>query len=444
MWTLIKEEHYPKFISNYPRLEPFSEDLKLHTANGYIFLPRHFYQNYPHPYLIKHIDKTFQAKQFNLKFTGELRPHQPTLVQPFIHKILNNSPVCGGLQARPGAGKTVMGVYIACMSNLKTIVMIDNEKLAEQWMETFLQFTSGTENDIGWIKGNNIELDKPFIIAMVQTLMSKVKRDVRSYYQLISSSGIGLALLDEYHGTTTGPSYAKGSLLINTPNVIGLSATPYGIGLASLLMMNIVGPVLVQDQNYELIPKVTFVTFNTGLDPKYGKQLARLSDLNMRRAKYNKLTISSDMFYWSIGKLTYDALQQNHRVLTIVFTTDQVQSISDYLLKYGIENIQFYSKQKQINKETDKVLVATYRYTGRGFDYKALSCCIIASPLSGKVSLEQVIGRVVRECENKTTPIVYILLPRDLNGIFLRDIPIIQEKISNIFQGKCEFNRIDF
>lgn len=435
MWTLIRAENYPNFIRCYPQLEQYQEDLKLHQVGDLIFLPRHFYRNYQHPALIRHVDKNFQAKHLGLTFRGTLRAKegQDKIVAPFISRILNGNGSCGVLKARPGAGKTVMSIYIACATQKKTLITIDNTNLAEQWMNSILEFTNATENDIGWIKGDDYNVDKPFVIAMVQTLVSRVKRDVREYYTRMVQAGFSLTFMDECHRSALGPQFAKASLLINTPDIIGLSATPFVQGLHEIVMHNVIGPVLSDTKHYDMKPEIIIVKYNSELTERYGKSVLAMSDMLKRRARYNKVIVESTKYFELLCKLNAQMLHDRHRIINIVFTKDQVHKLSDHLKFNNIENRQFYSQKREVDKETDNVLVATYSYAGAGFDFKALSGCIIATPLTGRKSLIQVIGRVLRSMEGKEKPKVYILVDTGFMGTFVRDIPKITSVLTTEF-----------
>jgi len=71
--------------------------------------------------------------------------------------------------------KTVISTFIAAKLGLKTCIVIDNENLLQQWVQAFLTFTDLKPEEIGLIKGKHFVIDKPVIIATVQTLLSKIK-----------------------------------------------------------------------------------------------------------------------------------------------------------------------------------------------------------------------------------------------------------------------------
>jgi superfamily II DNA or RNA helicase len=50
----------------------------------------------------------------------------------FIDVLEKHKYINGIAHARPGAGKTVLGIYMAHLLNLKTLIVIDTRKIVEQ------------------------------------------------------------------------------------------------------------------------------------------------------------------------------------------------------------------------------------------------------------------------------------------------------------------------
>lgn len=443
MWTIITKNDYLKFLHQYPNLEEYANDIVLKTINNKLFLPKFTYYLYPSKYLQLFTDNEFKQEPIEFDFKYSLWPEQQSIILPFIQQYTISKMMLGTLKARPGAGKTVMGIYLASIMKYKTLIMLNNTALTQQWIDTILNFTSCTEDDIGLIQGNkfNVE-DKKIIIGMVQTFCSKVQRDdVADFYNKIKSIGIGFVLFDECHHSISGPKYALSSLVLNTNNIVGLSATPYHVGLQNFLMTGTVGKVLSNTCNYEIKPTVNIIKFDSKLDRKTVGSIYKASDMLKQRAKYNSVITDSPIYKNLLLDLNRKLLDKGHRIINIVFTKKQVQIISDVLSYQNIPNIQFYSEQRELNKDNDKCLVATYKFAGEGFDYKELSALIIATPLSGRKSLIQVIGRILRSCDGKVNPEVYILIDKGVGSIFLHDIPRINKIINDEF--KINTNIID-
>jgi superfamily II DNA or RNA helicase len=426
MWSIINKSDYNKFLEQYPHLILFEEELRLYENSAVIFVPRYFHKSFKSNYISFNEDNNWKAQYFDwMTFNGELYLPQQKIVDPIINRIETDSKL-GIVKARPGAGKTVMGIYIAVKSKRRTLIIIDNSNLLKQWTETILNFTNLKEENIGIIQGStfNVTEKTPIVICMVQTLVSKIKKDIKPFYIKIRDAGFDLVLADECHKSTTGPKYATASLLLNTKNIIGLSATPFVQSLHKLMLENTIGETISEDKNYELIPKIYFVKYDSGLTKQYGKRISMSTDFIKQRAMFNKAITNSTEYLQVITSLTKTLISNNHKIIIIAFTREQVDTISNTLDVNGVPNRQFFSQKRKIDKENDKVVVATYSFASHGFDMKQLSGIIIATPLSGMKSLIQCTGRILRSDDTKNQqPVVYDLIDIGFNGIFVRDIP---------------------
>ncbi len=466
MWTIIPTNKYDEYLYRYPSLNDFKEEIKLCEENNLIFLPRWFYKNYPAKDLLYfHEDLTWQSKDITTNFIGQLKPEQYEIISPFIEILKDKNKKSGILKARPGAGKTVMSIYLGCLAKKKVLINIDNSNLLKQWVKSIYEFTD-LKNDIsidpeilnnddnftpqmakkfgvGIIQGDIFDTNYPFTIAMVQTLVSRSKKDIMNYYEKIKEAGFGTWFFDECHKTVSGPKYAIASLFSNTKNMIGLSATPYANGLQDILMANTIGNIISDTKYYDLKPQISIIKFNSQLDETYKPgYILNIRDYLKRRARWNKISTESTVYLKLIYDINKRLIENNHRIINIAFTQNQVKVISEYLENNNLINRQFYSKQRKINKSEDNILVATYSFAGTGFDFKELSACLIVSPLSGKKSLIQVIGRILREHESKQAPRVFILMDTAFQGIFSKDINRIKNILNEEFSCDIKIHEL--
>lgn len=445
MWTLINNKNISKFLDHYNLLE-FENEIVLYTdvENDFSFFPRYFIINFPSSLLLNIIDPKFIPKTININWKQEciLRPQQIRICNQLKNLIKNGSfDSVGIIKARPGSGKTVMAVNLACITKKKTLIIVDNNNLVDQWKSTILNFTTAIESDIGLIQSSKFEIDKPFVIAMLQTLVSKVKRNIIPFYEKMREAGFDLVFFDECHKTTAGPKYAQASLFINTKNVIGLSATPFATDLHKILMEGTIGKIIAIDDVYELVPLVHFIKYDSGLSDIYGNSILRESDMLKQRSKFISKLPECGKYREIMMLLIKQLLNENHKIIVIVFTVELVKSIFNWLQMIGIESRMFYSKETEIDKENDRIIIATYGFAGAGFDMKQLSAVILGTPLSGKKSLIQVIGRILRTYDGKIQPVVYDLIDTKFGGIFTKDIPRKRSILETEF--KCKFKEID-
>jgi superfamily II DNA or RNA helicase len=439
MWVYLNKEHIDEYLNKYTDLaEGFNSYILVETKDA-VFLPRLFYKNYPDNNLKIHYgQKQVTPEEVQFKFTGKLRPDQVPIVNTIIDEFKRTGKVNGIIKARPGIGKTVMSVYIASKLGLKPCVVVDNDNLMKQWIRAFLDFTDLEIGDIGIGRQKSFGIDKKVCIFMVQTLLGRIKKDTTQAFATVDSGRFGVVFYDEVHNTSASEKYSKSSVLFRTLNILGLSATPFHCGPAEILMKNTIGEILYETNVYDLKPKFKLIYYNSGLS-KYTYMIGKVGDYLRKKAMYNSIVQKSQVYLDLITDTTKKLLEEKHKTMILCFTEKQVQAISEALTKAGIENLRFYGKEREI-QYTEDVIVATYSFCGKGFDYKDLSALILACPLAGKKSLIQSCGRIVRLAENKMTPIVISLVDLCFPTMFVPDIQKQKKIIKEEFN--CDIEEI--
>lgn len=454
MWTICYSNYLDTFLSK-TNLHNFKNEIVLHgnpESDKHVIFPRYFYKKYGDQNLVFMEDSLFKPQKLNsIEFTGALKDEQKGIVSVPIHRM-NNNLYGGIIKARPGAGKTIMSIYLACYFKYKTLIIVDKGILEDQWKESILQFTNLTEDDIGIIKQKQFIVDKPIIIASAKTLINRAET-AKDFYPKLRDAGINLVFFDECHKTSAAPKFSRASILLNTRNIYGLSATPFHQGLQDLLMTSCIGDVVVETTQYDITPVINIIAYDSELSNKsyqykngkqvpYTQYVKSANEFVKQRSRYNSLICESPIYLDLLYKINKGAKEKNHKTINIVITHHQVETICKYFNEHNLENRPFHAKQKYIDKENDQTLVVTYKYAGDGFDHESLSCCVIATPLTGQKSLIQVIGRLLRECQGKTKAYVYILVDVGFGDMFQNDIDTIEKKVKNEFN--CEVNIINY
>ncbi|MBK7107441.1 MAG: DEAD/DEAH box helicase [Ignavibacteriae bacterium] len=443
MWSIINKKDYNTYFNTYySTFNELDNNFILKENDKFFFLPRRFFYNYPHETLKLIKDDKFISKPINLSFTSSLRKEQNGLMEVIKREFAANGIINGIIKARPGFGKTVCSAYIAAeIIKKKTLIILDNTKLAEQWKSAFLEFTNISEENIGIIKGSKFNA-KDITITMVQTLLSKIKNDDTEFYDNIRNEGFGLVIFDETHKTSAATKFATSSLLLNTENILGLSATPFGDDLHQLFMKNIIGDIIYESESYDLKPNVYFVHYKSGLSNMYFNRLTQTNDYIKQMAFYNSIIYKSSKYLEVISIISKKVLDSNRKGIIIVQTIRQLEYIIEYLKNKNITAVPLMSEKQDIDKEKDNLIVATYKMASHGFDFAELSCLILASPLKGQISLIQTIGRILRLYENKKQPLVFDLIDIDFDNIFSRNIERKKSIIQREF-GNCDFTIIN-
>jgi superfamily II DNA or RNA helicase len=439
MWCYVKKDNFENFIQE-KHLQEFADNIKLFETSDAIFLPRLFIENYSSKYLIEYSGKKQNSPQkTDFKFIKNLREEQQPIVETILDIYQKQGYVNGVVKARPGLGKTVLSLYIASKIGLKTCVIVDNTEIMNQWIRSTYDFLDLKEEDIGIIKQKLLSVDKPIVIAMSQTLCSKIKGNISKSFELIEDGKFGLVIYDEVHTTSSTERYAQTSLLFRTRNIIGLSATPFRTGAAEILMKNTIGNIIYETNKYDLKPQYNFYFYDSGLSDKYNMAFRRVTDYMQKKAIYNSFISNSQIYLSIIVSKTQQLQSDGHVVSILCMTHKQIQNISDELTKNGISHRRYYGAEKEIDKENDDVIVMTYQFAGKGFDFKRLSAMILACPLAGKVSLIQSVGRILRSNQDKKQPVVFDLIDTGFPSMFIPEVKTKERIITNEFECDIKF-----
>ena len=129
----LQRLHKPIFINGeFTRiLSYFEEDGK------YLYLPRGILpviQN-AMPEMKLHLeDETYPGKPIDVSFKQELRDNQKDAAEAMLKYHM------GILQAAPGFGKTVIGIYLISRLKVNTLILVDSKEIQDQWEERIEQF----------------------------------------------------------------------------------------------------------------------------------------------------------------------------------------------------------------------------------------------------------------------------------------------------------------
>lgn len=342
-------------------------------------------------------------------------------------------------RARTGWGKTVGMLSVAARIGVSTLVVVDQENLKDQWIETLVSRFGFCEQDIGLIQGPKcIYEGKAVTIAMVQTLSQRT-------YPPEVYEAFGLMLIDEVH-IIGAPTFSTILLDFAATIRIGASATPKRRdGLQKVLSWSL-GEVRVRVEDEHEASAVYVATHPTVYSEyankakKMGRFISEVSEDGSR----NLLLAESAMYLADTGRGTLtlsDRIEQLRDLESLCYYLGMPEeSIGLYtgyrptyayekdptpkrrppfLVKHeGDENTKpgyYYTPvclklvSKRLNKKTlEKVkttaelVFATYGKFAKGVDEPRLCGGVDATPRS---TAEQIQGRILRKMDGKLRPI---------------------------------------
>lgn len=326
-----------------------------------------------------------------IELKKEPRRHQVNAVTALIHHE------CGILAAATGKGKTVMAIAAAHRIGRRAVIVVPTDHLLSQWVERITQMTSLTVDDIGVIRGPRIEIDRPVIVAMVQTLS---RRD----YETSTFDSVGLLICDEVH-RMGAPEWIRTVCQFRAARRIGLSATPSRRdGMDAAFKLHI-GPTVFEMLDPDVTPRVCVVRTGTTLpraayENRWNGQvnLSKLHTLITQDRRRNTIIVTE-------LRNAYDA---SRKVLALSRRLEHLEEIRRMLLPLvpvkaiGVINSFTKSAERSRILAECRIILAIEKIAGEGLDQPDLDTLFWMSPIQ---SVEQNIGRIVREYPDKKQPL---------------------------------------
>lgn len=349
---------------------------------------------------LKILDQTFHGSPLNVEFCGELRPQQQSAMDAIIKHHT------GILSATTGFGKTVVGAALIAKRKTNTLILVHRKPLIDQWRKSLSQFLSIDEKEIGQIGGGKQKAFGLIDIATIQSLNrnGEVKELVKDYGQVI---------VDECHHISAF-SFETVLRKVESRFVFGLTATPTRRdGLHPIMQMQL-GPI-----RYKVKAKnqVKLLPFEQVLIPRYTHFKSQISEANIQEL-YSELVKNE-----SRNTLIFDdVLRELEKGFVPLILTERVEHVEELanrfkgfakniiILKGGMKKSEEKARLDQLESLGDteeRLIIATGKYIGEGFDHARLDALFLTMPLSWKGTLEQYVGRLHRFHDDKTKVKVY-------------------------------------
>ncbi|MEH7440522.1 DEAD/DEAH box helicase family protein [Neobacillus drentensis] len=344
------------------------------------------------------IDNSFEGEKINVNFHGQLTTQQEDAIQ----SILPNRT--GILAASTGFGKTVTAAAIIAKRQVNTLVIVDRTQLIQQWISSLSSFLQMDTKEIGQIGGGKKKITGKIDVATIQSLNSngELKSFITQYGQVI---------VDECHHISAF-SFEKVLKRVRPKFIHGLTATPIRRdGLQPIIFMQC-GPIRYKTDAktqskirpflHTLIPRITKFHFDSN---------------NIQEILQ---AISSDK---ARNRLLFDdVLKELENGRSPIILTERIEHLENLqkIFKGFAKNIIVLTgnmSKKEQKKEMERLLnipideerliLATGKYIGEGFDDPRLDTLFLAMPVSWKGTLQQYVGRLHRIHSNKQEVKVY-------------------------------------
>jgi superfamily II DNA or RNA helicase len=281
-------------------------------------------------------------------------------------------------------------------------------QLLDQWKERLSAFLQLTNGEVGQIGGGKNTAKGIIDIATIQSLnyRGKVKDIIKNYGQII---------VDECHHAA---AYNNEKVLkkAEAAHVHGLTATPTRRDEWHPIMMMQCGPirykVSAKDQakvhpfKHLLFPRKT--AFTSKLDDK-DKNIQDLYGELIKNTERNKMIFNDVLLELEKGSspiILTQRIEHVHKLGDMFerFTKNLVALTGELKEKERKERLR---QLKELPDNEERLIIATGKYIGEGFDNALLDTLFLVMPISGKGILQQYVGRLHRVHENKEAVKVY-------------------------------------
>ncbi|MDZ7762045.1 MAG: DEAD/DEAH box helicase family protein [Desulfovermiculus sp.] len=345
-------------------------------------------------------DKRFAGNIVQTQFQGDLTFSQKQAAESLLKDD------CGVLCATTAFGKTVVGAWLIARRQTNTLILVHRRQLMDQWYERLKNFLDLPS--IGRMGGGKDQRTGLVDIAMLQSLNRKgeVQDKVADYGQII---------VDECHHISAF-RFEQVLRQVKAKYVCGLTATPSRKDGHHPIIYMQCGPIrfrvdaksqaAVRPFKQIVIPRRTSFTY------PHGNENVRIQDIYAALSADEK---RNEMIYDDILR----ALDQGRSPLLLAERTTQVKYFEKRLQNF-VRNIVVLQggmgkKKRQAVAEKltaipdteERLLIATGRYIGEGFDDARLDTLFLVSPLSWRGTLQQYAGRLHRLHSHKHKVIIY-------------------------------------
>ncbi len=353
------------------------------------------------------IDKRSAGTPIRATFRGTLRPEQDEAVGVLL------AHDTGVLAAGTAFGKTVVAARLIAERHVNTLVLVHRQQLLDQWIARLATFLDIDPLSIGRVGGGVRRPTGIIDVAVMQSLSRKGAID-----DLVA--GYGHLIVDECHHVPA-VSFERLARQCRARYVLGLSATTgRRDGHHPIIFMQC-GPIRyrVDDRTqavrrpFEHRVLVRCTEFTRLTDPGGGAD-ARLSIQSLYAAlvadgQRNKLIVDDVIAAVAAGRSPVVLTERREHLEQLAAALEE-QVAHVVVLRGGMgvrQRRAVAERLAAIPTSAERVLVATGRYLGEGFDDARLDTLFLALPVSWRGTLAQYAGRLHRLDDAKTEVLIY-------------------------------------
>jgi len=351
------------------------------------------------------IDKRLVGNPIALNFQGILRPEQKLAADAMLSHDM------GVLSATTAFGKTVIAAYMIAERGVNTLVLVHRRQLLDQWVSRLSSFFGLDPKNIGQIGGGKRKPTGIVDVGIIQSLSKKgVVDDLVGMY--------GHLVVDECHHISAR-SFEIVARQCKAKYITGLSATvARKDGHHPIIFMQC-GPVRYRvDERkqaaerpfeHKVIVRKTFIKMPDKLSDDTDPSIHDLYSILISNESRNNMIIEDVI---KALKAKRSPILLTERKEHLAFLADCLSTMvkNVIVLKGGMGQKQrrlIAERMNEISETEERVIVATGRYLGEGFDDARLDTLFLTLPVSWRGVLAQYAGRLHRLHDMKKEVVIF-------------------------------------
>ena len=344
-------------------------------------------------------DERAEGTALAAAFTG-------TLTVPQARAVAELAAVdIGVLCAPPGAGKTVMGVRLIALRRRSTLILVHRKPLVEQWAARLREFLDVDPQSIGTLGGGRSKPSGVIDVATVQGL-------ARAAPDAGTLGRYGHVIVDECHHV---PAVSIERLLGSCPAryVTGLTATPYRRDGHQPIISMQCGPTRhVMRSSSTGLGALRVVRRDTGFDPSGLPPDPGIQEV------YSALVADSERLELIVAD-TLALLAEGRAPIVLTERRDHLERLVERLSEHvpGLVSLhgdvtprrrrESLERLSRLSADEPRLVLATGRFIGEGFDDPRLDTLLLAMPIAWKGTVVQYAGRLHRPHPAKSDARIY-------------------------------------
>lgn len=348
-------------------------------------------------------DERLTGRKVTAKFTGTLRKDQKAALREMLkHEV-------GVLCAPTAFGKTVTAATLIARRKVSTLVLVHRTELLRQWQERLTGFLEFPKGCLGVIGGGKKKPSGMIDIAVMQSLSRR--EDLGTLLDQY-----GQIIIDECHHLS---AFSFEAILkqAKAKFVVGLTATPIRRDGHQPIIFMQCGSI----RHSAAKPETTPAQLEVWPQILHVPQIPPASPIQeVFRILANDATRNRH-----IAGNILAAYREGRKVLVLTERTEHLPLLQEalgnkvehcFVLHGRLSKKQrtaVFAELDILEEAAPRVLLATGRLIGEGFDHPPLDTLVLAMPISWKGTLQQYAGRLHREHAEKQDVRIYDYIETD-------------------------------